>query len=228
MSREIPILFQGAMVREIIAGLKTVTRRLVRWHGDRTGDAPWDGAPAWIWRALHFDDYAWVAMWNHDGFRSASSPCVQPPAAGDLLWVRETWRTLDSLDAVKPSRLHDDAPIWFDADDFRERGDLVCVPDGTVPIGRGRPGIFLQRRFARLFLRVVSVRPERLHDITDEDALREGCVGHPVDGRAGFPVGHAPRDEFADLWRSINGAESWDADPWVWRIEFARASGGAA
>lgn len=227
-----PILFSGPMVRAICEGRKTVTRRVVRWRGDRSGDEPWCETPTRIVRAEDFD--GWRAEWSARlGYSLVSTDAVRTHAVGDRLWLRETWRTVDALDGVAPRNLPDDAPIWYDADDVDHVNREGCngyvyagrfaTESMTATIGKGRPAIFMQHRFARgIRLDVVSVRPERLRDITDDDAMREGCAGHPVDGRAGFPVGLGPRDEFRDLWNRINGDGAWDANPWVWRIEFAR------
>src|SRR5690606_38249819 len=83
----------------------------------------------------------------------------------------------------------------------------------SVQKNRGRPGRFMPRWASRIDLELVSRRIERLHDITEEDARAEG-VG-PI-------AWDSARDLFADLWREINGAGSWDSNPWVWRLAFRR------
>lgn len=130
-------------------------------------------------------------------------------APGDVLWVRETWA---------PSDL---APVLYRA-------------DGPVRNGRWRPSIHMPRWASRLSLRIKSVRVERLQEISDVDAISEG-IAHNVlrDGGYSLPDTshyHAsdPRASFCSLWESINGAGSWDANPWVWVIELERTENGNA
>lgn len=128
---------------------------------------------------------------------------------GDFLWVRETWAT--------PRR--DKSIVWYRARHV-----------GVEP--KWRPSIHMPRWASRISLRVEAVRVERLRAITEEDAKAEGVTPYtsigpdqvvPGPGFNGARLGDQPhRLPFADLWRSINGAESWDANPWVWVITFAR------
>lgn len=126
---------------------------------------------------------------------------------GDDLWVRETWR----------------------ADDFDPPGTIYAADhpellDDVRGIIRWRPSIHMPRNRSRITLRVTSVRVERLHAITEDDARAEGVL--TVDG---LLSAMAPRERFACLWREINGGRaSWDANPWVWRVEFWRRSEGGA
>jgi len=86
---------------------------------------------------------------------------------------------------------------------------------------RWRPSIHMPRWASRLSLDIVSVRVERLQDISEEDARAEGCSGGH-DSIPGYAFSATPREHFRHLWGSINGAESWDANPWVWVISFKR------
>ena len=110
---------------------------------------------------------------------------------GDRLWVRETFAPSDTDDAR--------AGRWeYRADNH----DPLCM--------KWRPSIFMPRRASRLTLEVTGVRVERLQEISEADAIAEG-VGYHVGG---------PVLAYRTLWKSINGAGSWKANPWVWRIEF--------
>jgi hypothetical protein len=176
-----PILFSGPMVRALLDGKKTQTRRVAKVGSIQSlclVDCPY-GAP------------------------------------GDVLWVRETWRTLEQDDGTDGLFFPADggfAPI----ENTEEAADRwVAAHENGKHGNRYRPSIFLPKWAPRLFLRVESVRVERLRDISHPDALAEGCEG---DERNGLTA----RVAFADLWRSINGAESWDANPWVWVVEFSR------
>ena len=118
---------------------------------------------------------------------------------GDHLWVRETWA---------PHTWPPTGPSYQYAAD-----DQYPAPE------RWRPSIHMPRAASRITLEVVSVRVERLNDISEEDAIAEGC---PY-GVGGWMVDPAVGDkQFPTLWERINGPGSWDANPWVWVVEFKR------
>lgn len=212
--RERPILFSGPMVAALLAGRKTVTRRMAK---DVTGDT----VPYW-------------PGWKHDGdfVRPEHCPYGQP---GDRLWVRETWRAWALVGAGDLWR------VQYAADEAHRDlvvGDVIPT-DWECPraCARGNaPGIHMPRWASRLTLEVTSVRVERLHDITEEDARAEGVERHPEPFTSGWrnyepspafeSVAYhaAARESFASLWRAINGIESWDSNPYVWRIEFRRVT----
>lgn len=199
--RERPILFSGPMVRAILAGHKTQMRRVVK---------PWEPSyPTSVPKALPAD---FSMLPDGTSFR-ATCPYGQP---GDRLWVRETW----SSDFA---RHYPYDRVWYAADDDR-RHDIV-VRNGVrgiyspesqqfVPF-RWHPSIHMPRSACRLVLEITSVRVERLNDISQEDAELEGvqCNMSPL----------SFREHFQRLWEHINGAGSWEANPWVWAVEFRRA-----
>ncbi len=151
-------------------------------------------------------------------------------AAGDTLWVRETWRTC--IDYAGERRV---SCLEYRADSAQRQiadaNESLWAEDHTG--GRHgekwRPSIFMRRWASRLTLEVLSVRVERLHEITEEDARAEGIefgaefyVGPPYKSGAAKAYGRA-REAFADLWDTINGKRaSWASNPWVWRVEFRR------
>lgn len=121
-------------------------------------------------------------------------PYGQP---GDILWVRETFMpiTTYSVDgAVKGFAHKADRKEWDD-----------CA--------KWKPSIFMPFAAARIFLRIKSVRVERLQDITEEDAVAEGVFNTFI---------NTAKHQFYKIRQSINGPESWDANPWVWVVEFER------
>ena len=215
--RERPILFSSPMVRAILAGTKTQTRRIVKlphenplgqWeptvfggpNGGRTKDGETIPLQGGIWHTRTGD---------HLG-----CPYGQP---GDRLWVREAWRILgdspyDTLD-------------MFDRDDVQYRAD-----DDQSYIDKYRPSSRMPRRFSRITLEVTGVRVERLQDIRPRDILAEGAVERPhVDQFGRNPVSRFDGKVYLDLrslwaagWNQINGPDSWGANPWVWVIEFRR------
>jgi hypothetical protein len=107
--------------------------------------------------------------------------------------------------------------------DYTEHGDYEWEP-GNSPC-RWRPGIFMPRSLSRITLEITAIRCERLHDITAVDARREGIqIPAPTIIPAEFD--HDCVCAFAKIWRSINGENSWDENPWVWVIEFRRIENG--
>lgn len=206
--KERGILFSAPMIRALLAGTKTVTRRIVKDVPPKTS--------AWVVNPER--DGKW---WPADGYDYVGDGIPCPfGAPGDRLWVREAWRTVESLDELSPAQLLESVPVHYEADRavrgvFRE------------PTGRYRHARFMPRWASRIMLEVVSVRVERLHEITEDDARREGVdISKPwkmlVNGEPGDVHFFNHRDAFAHLWAAVNGGESWRANPFVWRVEFKR------
>ena len=181
-----PIVFNAQMVRAILEGRKTVTRRVVKfprgWNPKFTGYIP-DGA----------------VLYGSNNIPAAKAP-VQ---VGDVLWVRETW-----------SRM--------------ETGQYLYKADNEKPISYlgWRPSIHMPREAARIFLRVTDVRVERLQDITPDQIDAEGCKEWAYSATTGELLPSGPL-WFKIAWDSTVKAKnmstySWDANPWVWVIEFER------
>ena len=221
--KERPILFSAPMIKAILGGTKTQTRRVVKWPATLSGS----------FEHLRTDATAII----NDGRKpiGLSWPYGQP---GDRLWVRETFSPF--VDSSIPARI--DAASYVVLTDGTQvyRRDGAIVPGlssyapGAFDHVRWRPSIHMPRWASRITLEVTSVRVERLQDITEEDARAEGveaCGGfmatsgcwmnYGLDG----PALSTARDSFSSLWSSINGPESWDANPFVWVVGFRR--GGA-
>jgi hypothetical protein len=182
---ERPILFSGAMVRAILSGAKTQTRRICKPQPvscDQDRDCPY-GQP------------------------------------GDRLWVREGFTPLPmQAPTDKASRWQ----ICYAAGGAEERE----APAGYNPMlynyERWSPSIHMPRWASRITLEITGVRVERLQAISEADAAAEGCDGN-------CPIGHLPAYmkgplsyHYAQLWESINGPGSWEANPWVWVVAFRR------
>lgn len=221
--KERPILFSTPMVNAILADLKDITRRTTNL--DMINKSPDD------WKVYHIgehykpekgkaEDIFWV-MFKH--LKTGEMLPVKCPygKAGDILWVRETWGKYvvpDCVGGVIIRYLY-----------------KVDYPDGR-PGMIWKPSIHMPKEACRLKLKILSIRVERLHDITEEDAIKEGIEEHWVDLttptmiRRNYLKGPDPTFEmdvsakksFETLWASINGQESWDSNPWVWRIEFKK------
>lgn len=179
-----PIIFNTSMVRAILDGRKTVTRRVVKFKDGQN--------PKWTGYVPDGD-----VLYGSNNIPAAKAPYKH----GDILYVRETWGY--------------DKNIWLYKADF-STADL----DRIASITKWRPSIHMPKEAARIFLRVTNVRVERLQDIMDDppgqnnQVVREGC-------KYGC--------DFIALWDStIKEAEKsrygWDANPWVWVIEFERIS----
>ena len=233
---ERPIIFSAPMVRAILEGKKTQTRRKMKvqpgpdalvtvehYHPiviDRHGDMQ----PGKEIFGAHWDD----------GEYGLKSPYGAP---GDLLWVRETWAKGETAGVAQ----------------YRAT-DPQC--DDTTSGLRWRPSIHMPRWASRITLRIIDVRVERLHDITEDDARAEGCEARPFPGPwwQGYRdlgdgdlihqqaigetapdwmiepkrmpptpwLDRSARDGFRSIWMGLHGLDAWDANPWVWVISFER------
>jgi len=210
-AKERPILFSGHMVRAILNGQKTVTRREIK-PSMRSADSSFElhQQEDESWRPMHtFDESCMDA-------KGTEHPIVCPYGQpGDRLWVREAWLADAQLDSIAPRDLSQGDPILYPAD-----GSVRQTGCAMVSQGRGRPSIHMPRWASRILLEITAVRVELLQEISEEQAEAEGV---------GF-LRHAPdADEtltaaelFECLWSSINGDESWKGNPWVWVVEFKR------
>ena len=181
--KERPILFSAPMVRAILDGRKTVTRRIVKAR-----------------------DLEWMDV--HQGLREPDNAerCPYGQPGGDRLYVRETFGHFERNENFAPG-----CEVFYRAD-----GESLAVEPW-------RPSIHMPRWASRITLEVTGVRVERLQDIDLADALAEGIsdTGALILDSAGNEQG-GPIAEYAVLWEQINGTGSWDANPWVWVIEFRR------
>lgn len=193
--RERPVIFSGESVRALLAGTKTQTRRLVK------------GASGAFWDHAGYTpsvDGNGVVRWAWS--RMASAPVGAPTprcpfgAPGGRLWVREAW-------AIGGGRTTQYAVY---------RASIV----GDGARLKWRSPIHMPRWASRFTLEIVAVRVERLNEISDEDCFAEG-LQHAVNEGPTAGDGSV-RGEYRALWESIHGPGSWDANPWVWVIEFRR------
>ena len=220
--KEQPILFSDHMVRAILSGQKSQTRRLFKlprgcsWYsglgGEREGWVQDDEGPNW---------------WHVDETRC---PFGRP---GDRLWVRECFAIEDAIlneppfDDGRPV-LHGDGdidPAWrqphYRATD--PAPDLMCMKATCSCCrkhGKGphwRPSIFMPRWASRITLEITDVRVERLNDISIGDCIAEGIARGDPENADGIE-----RREYSELWEQINGAGAWASNPWVWAVSFRR------
>lgn len=216
--KERPILFSGPMVRAILEGRKTQTRRVLK-------NQPEFG----VMRCPYVD--GGISLCRQGGgcqCKGISCPYGQP---GDRLWVRETFAEVGTCDPA----------ILITRADYPG-----CVPEGyeNIPSENDitwKPSIFMPRRLSRITLEIVSVRVERLNDISSLDCFDEGISSirdadfdrkHFPTFASDFersvtfglkpPLGPSPQGVYRALWESINGPGSWELNPLVWVVEFQR------
>lgn len=227
--KERPILFSAPMVRAILPGNKTKTRRIVQWgrvHMD--GISP-DMCNENGYKALSDDRKSIrVAPWTKHALELLVCPYGQP---GDRLWVRETWKYCGwSEDGIPQIEYKADGYERFISDypdewigRIEDEWAKLSTPDNynidrSASDRKWRPSIHMPRWASRITLEIVSVRVERLQDIDDRESGKEGIRYYPYKG----PYCDSGKLIFKQLWESINGDGSWDANPWVWVIEFRR------
>lgn len=197
-----PILFSAPMIRALLAGTKTQTRRLLT--------AACDDPPAFI------QDGTVIALDERD--RPYRWP--RTAAVGDRLWVREAWKAHSTFEGVKPRDIPPSKIFYL--------ADPGYSPSGS----RGRPSMFMPRWASRLTLVVTGVKVERLQDIINEDCIAEGVPVHPnlYVPRTGPAIDDFAREhglishygaEYRRIWIEVNGPGSWEANPWVVALTFA-------
>ncbi|CNL30274.1 phage-like protein [Yersinia enterocolitica] len=199
---EKPILFNAEMVNAILSGRKTQTRRIMKVQPQVT-ERRLRELGAW---QDGFNLSQQVNAAFQAGFIDVSCPLGKP---GDQLWVRETWNKHGGLLTYRAD--HD----WIEE-----------MRKATVCPAKWVPSIHMPRWASRINLLITGVRVERLQDISQEDAQAEGMEltgWRPTysDPDSGGEY-ETPYDNFAELWISIYGEESWQANPWVWVINFER------
>ncbi len=207
--KERPILFSAPMVRALLAGTKTQTRRIFKPER-----MTWDANGRYTTHAMRGGE---LSITGSGPFEPSSwlhyCPYGQP--GGDRLYVRETWAAPHAYDHLPPRLIPQDARIHYAATE--DRGGLLW-----------RPSIHMPRWASRITLEVTGVRVERLQDISAADARAEGCPDKPVDGAEQASIDLLAKLWYHDLWEQINGLDSWAANPWVWVVEFKRVKGDAA
>lgn len=199
------MIFNAEMVRAILDGRKTQTRRPIKWKqtrfteiGEREDGSKWP----WSEDAEHACDF-----WH---------PCPFG-AVGDRIWVREAFRV--------HSRATDVATLVYKASERNSwteqtRRVPVAVCNKPATPEKWTPSLHMPRWASRILLEITGVRVERLRSMSQDDARAEGVIAASGPMEAGLA--------FRELWDSIYGEESWKANPWVWVIEFKRVEGGAA
>lgn len=213
--KERGMIFNAEMVNAILSGRKTQTRRPIKWKQTRfTEIAERDDGSLWPWAE---DCERGGDIWFACPFGEV----------GDRIWVRETWQVIhDHIDesshveyrTYSPSIPKEKDRYWHTV--YAEHFGDESREDRGFP---WRPAIHMPRWASRITLEITDVRVERLRDLSEEDAKSEGII--PSAG--GVLPGWEYRINFRDLWMDIYGTDNWEANPWVWVIEFKRVEGAA-
>lgn len=198
--KESPIKFNDNMVLALLSGHKTQTRRIAHQFDQQERYEPFK----YLNRAGNK-----VFGKNFDGVHELSNihcPYGQP---GDRLWVQEAWRTDPNQNGQAASNFKA-WPVRYEADNtINKCGAFYGSTNGTL-----RKPLHMPRWASRILLEVTDIRVERLQDISEADSVAEGGPPrHPNGTACGW---------FQKIWEQINGDGSWNANPWVWVIEFKR------
>jgi hypothetical protein len=204
---EKPILFKGPMVRAILEGRKTQTRRVVK-HNPFYGEPDWERA---------FPDglttpYLHVPQAGGEYGDKTVQRLYCPYDPGDTLWVRETWaEDFEHNRCFYRADSDDGHHVPYEVSGAGGFGGGV----GLATIDTWRPSIYMPRKYSRITLEVTGVRVERVRSITEEDALAEGVT---------WELDFTPQMNYAELWNSINAKRGygWESNPWCWVVEFRR------
>ena len=196
--KEHPVLFSTEMVKAILKGRKTQTRRVIKPQPYFDNGLYDQG---WIWEGLHHNDETDLKKLI---VMSGKCPYGQ---VGDRLWVREAFCNL----------CPDEQGFCYKADREHNPASDLCAAEW-------KPSIFMPRWASRTTLEITGIRVERLQEITHEDAIAEGAEFMPA-AKLRKERLTVPQIVFAGLWDSINGKKyPWASNPWVWCIEFKRLS----
>jgi hypothetical protein len=210
--KERPILLSTDMARAWNLGLKTQTRRM---NGlDKINLDPHN----WVYRGTTLaGDHIFGPEWLKDDLFAVDSVILPCPFGkpGDCIWPREPWKTLAKYDGLKPSELPLLSEDRYSPIEYLAGGTNINGGDSLADLGRYRHARFMCRWMSRNLSEIVSVRAERLQDISERDALAEGMTFPTALAWGGNPI-----EAFHYIWYKINGADSWGRNPWVWRVEF--------
>lgn len=225
---EKPILFRGEMVRAILDGRKSMTRRVIKNCPNPTLGHYQEGGCCWEdWHVhqLESGEFAFTSTYAEDVI---IGHCPYP--VGSLAWVRETWccKMEDGEFVYRNDGNHE---CWYEADGvhvIKDDGDggVEYRKDGCEA-SPWKPSIFMPRALSRITLEITDVRVQRVQEITEEDAMAEGAeprTNGVQDTIRGPEPTESYRTGFVYLWQSINQKRGfgWESNCWVWAITFRR------
>lgn len=226
--REFPIIFSAAMVKAILEGNKTQTRRIVN------PQPPFDCADDEV--LVEYDGCmgypAMVASW--EGESEIHNVKFPYGVKGDILWVRENYL---KPPFITEKMLRDGADTWPKFD-YSASCSEVEIEQYKEWGWKHKPSIHMPKIACRIFLKIKSIRVEKLQEICESDAIAEGVNKSDIpnkfehyspelsfnknDLELGYPYTHSAKASFRTLWKSIYGQNQWDVNPFVWVIEFEK------
>ena len=185
-----PIIFSTPMVQAILDGRKTQTRRVIK-DKDITNNFDID---------VDGSVYGYINPETGDSYPPTAIAKYQ---VGDILWVRETWGKDENGEYVY-------------------RTNYGTTEDDSFPpsVFKWKPSIHMPREAARIFLKVTNIRVERLQDISEDEAIKEGAKAYGPNNCSGTSA----RIAFAEIWDKTTTEHEWRTNPWVWVIEFEKIS----
>lgn len=204
-----PILFSTPMVQAILEGRKTQTRRMIKPQPELTDNS-----------GFNYKGAAYGLGFSKEGTDKNFISCVSKIQKGEILWVRETFEIVPI----------ENASVY--TNESNVRNEVRYKADGEDSFEKWKPSIFMPKAACRIFLEVIDVRVERLQEISEGDAIAEGVRYWSDDNDENlldaifkdYITGDrnlvSSYSSFRSLWLSINGLESWDANPWVWVYDF--------
>jgi hypothetical protein len=209
--KERPILFSTPMVRAILDGRKDLTRRIIRFPEDFTCEAVYDNSPFGL------------KYTSELGGGTVQRLACKYGEIGDRLWVKETFTKLVPEHFIDKHFVYK-ADMCYSSERIRQNYIEVGYPY------KWKPSIFMPRLASRITLEITNIKVERLRDITEENAIREGIeIIHMAEPSVPVYRNYLlkeklgttnPVKSFRTLWDKVNGADSWNSEPWVWVIEF--------
>lgn len=230
--KERPILFSAPMVRAILEGRKTQTRRVMKPQPEVVPHDHNEPGHWWPSKAHQTMVHVENALQNKSGIWGGLAGDACPHGnVGDRLWVREAWRVSSAQDKIKPINLPEDLTVEYSAG---------FSADNLT--GKRRSSIHMPRWASRINLEITGIRVERLQDISEADAIAEGAqrfddipVGTPrpyrINGPDRWSMENPPNTDhclstaryaFANFFEKTSSQGSWDKNPWVWVVEFKR------
>jgi len=227
---EHPILFSTPMVQAIMGLIKIMTRRTIGL--EKINENP----DAWIIvdtaNSLDGSNTIYFHFYNTILKESKYIKCPYGQK-GDTLWVKEMyyaygfWDKNGKTKTGKDKYSFDDLVTWDFPHQYHDNPPLRVNDKRDHPGWFKRSSLFMPRKASRILLEIINIRVERLQDITEEDAKREGVFNvNPPSGFKNYLVNFElfvfAKASFRSLWCKINGDASWNANPWVWVIEFKR------
>jgi hypothetical protein len=223
--KEGPILFSAPMIKAILEGKKTQTRRIVKpqpndvGYGNKCEVHPY--CTGTKWPLAYYE--------RRNGLWNSSQPLKCPYGkVGDRLWVRESFADVtaafDDADEMRHVAFRADNSVW---DCYGQMLYLEQLGQSGIYVDKWKPSIHMPRFASRITLEITNIRVERVQDISADDAQAEGmtcpeCKGIGSEDCYCNASDWVEKEEFQRLWKEINGPDSWQSNPFVWVIEFKK------